>query len=241
MDGNNAALYLGANGNEGDIFVYDGAGREVFRFDSEFAALYIGADGNEGDIIVRDGSGREVFHVDSNFAAVYVGANGNEGDVIVRNDNGDETIRLNGGNGDIILTNADAAEDFTLAEAAEAAPGTVVVLDRDGALAPCSTAYDRRVIGVVAGAGGFRPGIVLDRRDDAAGRRVPVSMVGKVSCLADARYGPIEAGDLLTSSPTTGCAMRAEDPLRASGATIGKALTPLRQGRGLVDMVISLQ
>jgi hypothetical protein len=66
-------------------------------------------------------------------------------------------------------------------------------------------------------------------------------MVGKAACLADARYGPIEAGDLLTSSPTAGCAMRAEDPLRASGATIGKALTPLHEGRGLVEMVISLQ
>jgi hypothetical protein len=237
----NAALYVGAEGNEGDVIVRDGVGREVFHMDGNNAALYVGASGNEGDVIVRDGSGREVFHVDSNFAAVYVGADGNEGDVIVRNDDGNETIRLNGGNGDIILTNADAAEDFTLAEAAGAAPGTVVVLDRDGALAPCAAAYDRRVIGVVAGAGGFRPGIVLDRRSDGGARRVPVSMVGKAACLADARYGPIEAGDLLTSSPTAGCAMRAEDPLRASGATIGKALTPLHEGRGLVEMVISLQ
>jgi hypothetical protein len=227
-------------GNEGDIIVRDSAGREVFHMDGQNAALYVGAQGNEGDIVVRDGGGREVFHVDSNFAAVYVGAAGNEGDVIVRNDKGKETIRLDGGSGDIILSNADAAEDFTLAEGTAAVPGAVMVLAPDGALRPCSSAYDRKVVGVVAGAGSRRPGIVLDRNGDLDGRRAPISMVGKAACLADAAFGGIEAGDLLTSSPTVGYAMRAADARRAPGATIGKALTPLPAGRGLVEMVISL-
>lgn len=88
FNSSNAALYIGANGNEGDIIVRDGSGREVFHFNAAAAALYIGATGNEGDIIVRDGQGRDVFHFNSEHAAVYIGANGNEGDVIVRDGTG---------------------------------------------------------------------------------------------------------------------------------------------------------
>jgi hypothetical protein len=48
-------------------------------------------------------------------------------------------------------------------------------------------------------------------------------------------------GDLLAASPTPGHAMRAGDRSRAPGAIIGKALTPLDGGTGLVEMIISLQ
>jgi hypothetical protein len=238
--GQNAALYVGAAGNEGDIRVRDGSGREVFQVDGQSAAVYVGASGNEGDIRVRDGSGREVFQVDGQSAAVYVGATGNEGDVVVRDDKGTATIHLDGGSGDIILSNADAAEDFTLAADTTATPGAVMVLDDDGALRPCSSPYDHKVVGVIAGAGCHRPGIVLDRKDDLAALRAPISMLGKASCLADATFGGIEVGDLLTSSATVGYAMRAADASRAPGATIGKALTALPDGRGLVEMVVSL-
>jgi hypothetical protein len=237
----NAALYIGTTGNEGDLIVRDASNREVFHFDSADAALYVGTTGNEGDIFVRDASNRDVFHFDSANAALYVGAAGNEGDIIVRDDNGNDTIKLNGATGDIVLSNADAAEQFDLAAACEAPPGTVMVLDDQGALTPCGSAYDRRAVGVVAGAGDYRPGIVLDHRGSASRERVTVSMMGKVACRADAAYGPIAIGDLLTTSPTVGCAMRAGDVSRAFGAVIGKALSPLAAGTGLVDLLISLQ
>ena len=97
------------------------------------------------------------------------------------------------------------------------------------------------MIGVVAGAGAYRPGIVLDRRGADTGSRLPISVVGKVTCRADARYGPIGVGDLLTSSPSTGAAMRVADPAVATGAIIGKALTPLASGMGSIDMLVALQ
>jgi hypothetical protein len=236
----NAQLLVGAEGNGGDIIVRDGEGREVLNFTSANSHLYVGAFENEGDIIVRDKLGREVLKLDGEYAQLLVGAAGNEGDIIVRNDNGDDVIHLDGSNGDIILSNADAAEDFELAAGAEATPGTVMVLAGDGAVQPCTTAYDRKVIGVVAGAGAYRPAIVLDRRPGNDARRAPISVMGKVACRADAAYGAIEVGDLLTSSPTAGAAMRAADAAQAFGAVIGKALTPLREGAGLVDMVIGL-
>ena len=51
----------------------------------------------------------------------------------------------------------------------------------------------------------------------------------------------IEIGDLLTTSPTPGHAMKADDPLKAFGTVIGKALRPLAAGQGLLPILIALQ
>ena len=69
----------------------------------------------------------------------------------------------------------------------------------------------------------------------------PIALLGKVFCKVDAQFGPIEVGDLLTTSPTQGHAMRVADPLRAFGAVIGKALRPLAGGQGLIPILIALQ
>lgn len=140
--------------------------------------------------------------------------------------------------GDLILANADCAEDFDLAESCE--PGTVMVLTDEGALQASETAYDRRVAGVISGAGGYRPGIVLDRPEPRAGRG-PVALVGKVYCKADASTHPIRVGDLLTTSAVPGHAMAALDPARAFGAVIGKSLGVLASGSGLVPILVALQ
>jgi hypothetical protein len=142
--------------------------------------------------------------------------------------------------GDIILTNADCAEDFDVADAAINEPGTVMVLGSDGRLEACARAYDKRVVGVISGAENFRPGIVLDKRSDAPGRR-SVALMGKVFCKVDADHGKIEVGDLLTTSPTEGHAMRADFVAAAFGTVIGKAMQPLDQGRGLIALLVALQ
>jgi hypothetical protein len=142
--------------------------------------------------------------------------------------------------GDIRLANADCAEDFDIAGADAAEPGTVMVLGDGGALEPSRIAYDRRVAGVISGAGDYKPGIVLDTRA-GAGNRSPVALLGKVFCKADASRVPIQPGDLLTTSDTPGHAMRAEEQQRAFGAVIGKALRPLPAGRGLIPILIALQ
>jgi hypothetical protein len=141
--------------------------------------------------------------------------------------------------GDIALPAGDLAEEFTALD--EVDPGTVMVLDADGGgLAPCTEAYDRKVAGVVAGAGDYRPAIVLDRQEAHEGR-IPIAMVGKAFARADARIGPIAVGDLLTTSETPGHAMRADDASRAFGAILGKALQPLHEGTGLVPVLVTLQ
>src|SRR2546421_383138 len=142
--------------------------------------------------------------------------------------------------GDVVLTGADCAEEFDIAEAAEIEPGTVVVLDQDGVMYQSQQAYDKRVAGVISGAGNYRPGMILDRHQTQDGR-VPIALVGKVYCKVDAQYAPIEVGDLLTTSPTEGHAMKAEDPLQAFGSVIGKALRRLQSGQGLVPILVALQ
>jgi hypothetical protein len=144
-----------------------------------------------------------------------------------------------GNGGDVIL--ADCAEEFKfVASLSIVDPGSVMVLDENGDVRPCSLAYDKRVVGVVSGAGPFRPAIVLDRVSSATDR-VPIALIGKVCCKVDATIAPVEVGDLLTTSPTCGHAMKASNPQQAFGAVVGKALRPLEAGQGLIPILIALQ
>ena len=141
---------------------------------------------------------------------------------------------------DVILTGADCAEHFDVVQHAVCDPGTVMTIGAGGALDASAQAYDKRVAGVVSGAGSFRPGIVLDRKHSDEGRPL-VAMFGKVFCKVDAQYAPIEVGDLLTTSDTIGHAMKACDSLRAFGSVMGKALANLSEGCGLIPILITLQ
>ena len=142
---------------------------------------------------------------------------------------------------DIVLHNADCAEEFdisVLEEYAEA--GNVMTLDSEGKLRCATEAYDKRVAGVISGAGNFKPGLILDKQSEQA-NRMPIALMGKVYCKVDAQYTPIEVGDLLTTSPTPGHAMKASDPIKAFGTVIGKALMSLDAGKGLIPIMVALQ
>ena len=58
---------------------------------------------------------------------------------------------------------------------------------------------------------------------------------------ADANFGAIRAGDLLTTSSHAGYAMRVTDKVAASGAIIGKALSSLDKGVGTVTVMVTLK
>lgn len=143
--------------------------------------------------------------------------------------------------GDIRLLNAaDCAEDFDTSSTDNIQPGTVMILNEDGVVESSQQAYDKKVAGVISGAGGYKPGIVLDRQNSES-KRIPIALMGKVYCKVDANYSSIGVGDLLTTSNTLGHAMKAADPLKAFGAVIGKALRPLKTGKGLIPILIALQ
>jgi hypothetical protein len=141
---------------------------------------------------------------------------------------------------DIILANADCAEDFTIADAELIDPGTVMVVGEEGVLHQSHQAYDKRVVGVISGAGDFKPAIVLDKQKALTGRK-PVALLGKVFCKVDASQVSVGVGDLLTTSDIPGHAMKAVDPAKAFGTVIGKALRPLKEGQGLIPILVALQ
>lgn len=142
--------------------------------------------------------------------------------------------------GDLCCPNADCAEEFDVSGTAKVEPGTVMVLGNEGCLFESNCAYDKRVAGVVSGAGSYRPAIILDK-SRTSGNRQPIALIGKVFCKVDAQFGAIDVGDLLTTSPTPGHAMKTTDPLKAFGAVIGKALRPLSDGQGMIPILIALQ
>jgi hypothetical protein len=86
----------------------------------------------------------------------------------------------------------------------------------------------------------LKAGLVLDRHHGEPDR-LPLALLGKTYCRVDATYGDIDVGDMLTTSSTPGHAMKADDPSRAFGAVIGKALAPHMGGVGLVPILVTLQ
>lgn len=136
---------------------------------------------------------------------------------------------------------ADLAEPFAMSSDS-VPPGAVVVIDpsQPGRLKLGTEPYDSKVAGIVSGAGGVQPGISMIQTEALEGGR-NVALSGRVYALVDADFAPVEPGDLLTTSSTPGHAMKAADAARRPGASIGKAMTPLKSGRGLVLVLVSLQ
>ncbi len=193
----------------------------------------------EGKIVMFNGEGKQTVSLSSAFGMMQIGGHGQNGQIQVLDDQGNQAVIISGQHGgDLVLSNADCAEDFDIEESC--VPGSVVVIGEDGKLHPACEPYDRRVAGVLSGAGDYRPGLVLDRQGSSADRK-PVALAGKVYCRVDARENPIDIGDLLTSSATSGHAMKAADPTRAFGAVIGKALRACSGGLGLIPILVALQ
>jgi hypothetical protein len=232
---------------DGDnISIQDASGKRLFAFDNEAsgntrAGLFLGAHASQ--LTVDKNTGKPI--------------DGKPGVMTLRDGAGNDSIVMDGSSGDVFLQNADCAEEFDVSESESSAggteggdgsdtsgtgavPGTVMVLDAEGRLRPSTEPYDKAVAGVVSGAGGWKPGIVLDKQPKREAR-VPVALMGKVYCKADADHSAISVGDLLTTSPTPGHAMKASGPVRAFGAVIGKALRPLKAGKGLVPILVALQ
>ncbi|MFN8001869.1 MAG: hypothetical protein U0X75_12730 [Acidobacteriota bacterium] len=145
--------------------------------------------------------------------------------------------------GTLRITGADLAEPFAVAGADSIQPGTVMAIDptQPGQLRVSTKAYDQKVAGVISGAGGINTGLTLKQPGTLADGAHPVALSGRVYCQVDASFGAIKPGDLLTTSSTPGYAMKVRNHARAQGAILGKALTGLKSGKGLVLVLVTLQ
>lgn len=137
----------------------------------------------------------------------------------------------------------DLAEPFATENDLALEPGTVMVIDADhpGKLSVSKRAFDRKVAGIISGAGGIKTGLLMSQYGSIADGKYPVALTGRVYCKVDASYGSIEPGDLLTTSDTPGYAMKVADHVNAQGAIIGKAMTRLEKGKDLVLVLVTLQ
>ncbi len=146
-----------------------------------------------------------------------------------------EVLQITGG--------SDIAEPFDIEATGAIEPGMVLTIDSEnpGKLEISEKAYDRCVAGIVSGAGGIQPGMIMGQSGTLAAGEYPVALTGRVYCWADASNGPIAPGDLLTTSDTPGHAMKVTDYAKAQGAILGKAMSSLEEGKGLVLVLVTLQ
>ena len=184
----------------------------------EVTFLSKGSQGGQGDIKFIDAvaNGNSVFHVTGDGTTTT------------------KILAITGG--------SDLAEPFEMTESEALPKGALVVIDPDnpGKLKLAREAYDKRVAGVISGAGGVKPGLTLQQDGVLEGEQ-HVALTGKVYALATALNGAIKPGDLLTTSDVPGHAMKAIDRERWSGAVIGKAMSALAEGEGLVLVLVNLQ
>ncbi len=140
------------------------------------------------------------------------------------------------------ITGGDLAEPFAVADAKTIRPGMVVAIDPDnpGQMRLALKAYDRTVAGVVSGAGGINAGVIM-YKDGENENTHPIALAGRVYVYADASNGAIQPGDLLTTAATPGHAMKVTDYTQAQGAILGKAMSKLAEGTGLVLVLVTLQ
>jgi hypothetical protein len=133
---------------------------------------------------------------------------------------------------------ADVAERIDVSEAVE--PGDVVEIDPNnpGKFRKAREALSTRVAGVISTA----PGVVLGNKSAEHNDARPIlALAGRVPVKVTAKYGAIAVGDLLVSSPIPGYAMKCPEKSQCIGAVIGKALEPLAEGSGLIEVQIVLR
>lgn len=237
--GHAANLRIGGKGAGGNLSLFNSDNKAAISMGGDngnFTIRHSDKDGAEGRVL----EDRLMF--DGKEANLFIGGKGADGDLHLRNSEGKSTIIMEGETGDIVMVNADFAEDFDVLESivSTVEPGTLMVLNEEGKLVKSSKAYDKKVAGVISGAGKYKPAIIMDKQSNSE-NRLPIAMMGKVMCHVDASFGSIEVGDLLTSSPTPGYAMKADDPVKAFGSVIGKALGKMEDKKGLIPILVSLQ
>lgn len=243
------------NGNAGGValrsqglldVVGSGAGTELLRFNTErpwvFRQIYTGP---STGLQLKATSGLKNFEItctnDVNVATFVtdtvnprVGI-GTTAPIATLDVNGTTRTRV------LQIVGADLAEKFPIS-GGRVEPGTVMEIDpaNPGLLRQSQGAYSQRVAGVVSGANDFPAGAILGNlpgHDDAP----PIALSGRVWTWCDASEAAIAPGDLLTTSDTPGHAMKAADRDQAHGAVIGKAMSSLKSGRGLVLVLVNLQ
>ena len=192
-----------------------------------------GNNGHAARALVDLGADGLYLNYSNDFGRVVINS-----DTIVTGTMTANSLQLTGG--------SDLAEPYQIAPTHNVSPlpGMIVAIDpaRTGQMRVCDRAFDTTVGGIISGAGGVNPGITLRQTGTVADGTLPIACTGRVWCWCDAETGgPITPGDLLTTSNVPGHAMCVRDHDRARGAILGKAMSSLKSGKGLVLVLVTLQ
>ena len=235
---------------------YKGGSHSDFALSSGGGTTLMTLTGN-GTLTARGSeSGLNVVNRDNNTQewALYSRNSGATGQFAIWNSTNGSDVAAFSPNGDLYLVGelsttvltvrggADLAEPFEMTKPEEMEPGSVVVIDEDqtGQLKLSHEGYDNKVAGIISGAGGVQPGLRLHQEGVMEGDH-HVALSGRVYVKADASFGKIKPGDLLTTCTTPGHAMKVNDHDKAQGAILGKAMSRLDEGTGLVLVLVTLQ
>jgi len=266
-DGGTGAILDGEDTGSGSLGLYNtngtrkfyvkgqstGSAAELSMFGSGSAETIqlLGAEatGEGAEIRLRNNEGGNTIEIDGDWQSRAGGA------IVFYKSNGVEGVRIEAsdlaaGNGKVttqvlqITGGADLSENFDIQPAdEEVKPGMIVSIDPEqpGRLLTSTRAYDKTVAGIVSGAGGVKTGMLMGQAGSVADGKHPVALTGRVYCWVDAAHGAVRPGDLITTSDTPGHGMKVSDHAQAQGAIIGKAMSPLAGGKGLVLVLVSLQ
>ncbi len=145
---------------------------------------------------------------------------------------------------EIELNGSDFAEKFEVESTVDlvATPGFVVTInpDKAGALKIADQAYDKKVVGIISGANGINPGMLMGQDGTIANGDYPVALSGRVYVASTDINGKIQPGDMLTTSEIAGHAMKATKKKQSYGSVIGKAMTSPDEN-GFVLVLVNLQ
>jgi hypothetical protein len=136
---------------------------------------------------------------------------------------------------------ADVAERINTSEWVEAEYVVEIDPEHPGFFRKSSAPYSTKVAGIIS----TSPGVILgnnfdEATDDWEDNRPVLAVTGRVPCKVSAENGPIQIGDLLVSSSISGVAMKGNSE-RAMGAVVGKAMEPLKEGKGTIVVQVMLR
>jgi hypothetical protein len=208
---NNGYAFTGNNGDD-DSGMFSSADGQLEFYTNNIERIRIKSNGNIGIGTLLP---QEKLHVNGNLMC--------------------SVLKITGG--------SDIAEPFDINNAGHIEAGMVMTIDPEnpGKLKISDKAYDRCVAGIISGAGDIAPGMIMGQTGTVANGEYPVALSGRVYCWANATNGSIQPGDLLTTSETPGHAMKVSDFSRAQGAILGKAMSSLKEERGLILVLVTLQ
>ena len=202
----------------GIVSLYNEHGTRTIKMDGQAST------GDHAHITMWDGSGsgESTIQINSNWAS--------SGSSRIVTD----VLQIKGG--------SDLCEGFDIVHSDEATPGMLVSIDPEGigSLKVTDEPYDKKIAGIISGAKGINPGMIMNQENSIANGSRSIALAGRVYVLASLENGNITPGDLLTSSSQRGYAMRVDSSNPSHGAIIGKAMTTVDE-EGYVLVLVNLQ